>query len=191
MASSSTSGSAIAQELASAPFDEMIKNLLLAMVAAQNEANAAFIKGIEDLANEEVKIRYKKRTGSSGEGSGSSGEGSGSSGEGSGSSGEITISGNALAFGILPTMLQIQQGVIEVKMAITMERRTESALGVKAKASLRFFSVSVDARYSNTYSYKAEASSYIRIQVAPAPPPQPLMKLIEKITQDNPLQIPA
>jgi len=177
MASSSTSGSAIAQELASAPFDEMIKNLLLAMVAAQNEANAAFIKGIEDLANEEVEIRYKKRTGSSG--------------EGSGSSGEITISGNALAFGILPTMLQIQQGVIEVKMAITMERRTESALGVKAKASFRFFSVSVDARYSNTYSYKAESSSYIRIQVAPAPPPQPLMKLIEKITQDNPLQIPA
>ncbi|MCS6767123.1 MAG: hypothetical protein RMJ59_03180 [Candidatus Nitrosocaldus sp.] len=165
------SGSAIAQELASAPFDEMIKNLLLAMVAAQNEANTSFIEGIKELADTIVEIKYKKRTGSGEE--------------------EKTISGNALAFGILPTMLQIQNGVIEVKMAITMERRTDFQLGVKAKAKFWFASVSVDAKYSNTYSYKAEASSYIRIQVAPAPPPQPLMKAIEKIAQDNPPQIPA
>jgi hypothetical protein len=165
------SGSAIAQELASAPFDEMIKNLLLAMVAAQNEANTSFIEGIKELADTVVEIKYRKKTNSGEE--------------------DKTISGNALAFGILPTMLQIQQGVIEVKMAITMERRTDFQLGVKAKASFWFASVSVDAKYSNTYSYKAEASSYIRIQVAPAPPPQPLMKAIEKIAQDNPPQIPA
>lgn len=164
------SGSAIAQELASAPFDEMIKNLLLAMVAAQNEANTSFIEGIKELAGTPVDIiyKYKKQT---------------DSGE---QLFEKTISGNALAFGILPTMLQIQSGVIEVKMAITMERRTDFQLGVKAKAKFWFASVSVDAKYSNTYSYKAEASSYIRIQVAPAPPPQPLMKAIEKIAQDNP-----
>ncbi|MEM2923140.1 MAG: hypothetical protein QXI92_03310 [Candidatus Nitrosocaldus sp.] len=165
------SGSAIAQELASAPFDEMIKNLLLAMVAAQNEANTSFIEGIKELADTIVEIRYKKKTDSGEE--------------------EKTISGNALAFGILPTMLQIQSGVIEVKMAITMERRTDFQVGVKAKAKFWFASVSVDAKYSNTYSYKAEASSYIRIQVAPAPPPQPLMKAIEKIAADNPPQIPA
>lgn len=163
------SGSAIAQELASAPFDEMIKNLLLAMVAAQNEANTSFIEGIKELAGEIVEIRYKRKTEAGGEE-------------------ERIISGNALAFGILPTMLQIQSGVIEVKMAITMERRTDFQVGVKAKAKFWFASVSVDAKYSNTYSYKAEASSYIRIQVAPAPPPQPLMKAIETIARENPPQ---
>jgi len=159
----------VAQELASAPFDEMIKNLLLAMVVAQNEANASFIEGIKELADTEVEIKYKKKT----------------DGEE-----EKTISGNAIAFGILPTMLQIQSGLIEIKMAITLEIRREAQVGIKAKAKFWVVSTSVDAKYSQTYSYKAEASSYLRIQVAPAPPPAPLMKAIDKIAADSPPQIP-
>ncbi len=159
----------IGQELASVPFDEMIKNLLLAMVAAQDEANKSFIKGIEDLADTEVEIKYTKT--------------------GDGTT-EKTISGNALAFGILPTMLQIQQGVIEIKMAITMQKTRELSVATKFKAKFWIFSASVDAKYSSTYSYKVEASSYIRIQVAPAPPPPPIMKAIEVIAADNPPNIP-
>ena len=157
----------IGQELASVPFDEMVKNLLLAMVAAQNEANTSFIDGVAELAETEVEIKYKT------------------------SSGDKTITGNAIAFGILPTLLQIQQGLIEIKMAITMERRREAQVGVKAKMGFAIFSASVDAKYSSTYSYKVEASSYIRIQVAPAPPPAPLMKAIDKIAQDTPPTLPA
>jgi len=153
---------AIGQELAEVPFDEMIKNLLLAMVDAQNKANSSFIEGITELAGTEVEIKYTK------------------------DSTEKTITGNAIAFGILPTLLQIQQGVIEIKMAITMQRTRELQVGIKAKMGFSIFSASVNAKYSNTYSYKVEASSLIRIQVAPAPPPQPLMQVIEKIATDTP-----
>jgi len=157
----------IGQELANVPFDEMVRNLLLAMVAAQNEANTSFIEGVAELADTTVEIKYKK------------------------DSEERTISGNAIAFGILPTLLQIQQGVIELKMAITMQTTRAVQVGVKAKMSFAWFSASVDAKYSSTYSYKVEASSFIRIQVAPAPPPAPLMKAIDKIAQDTPPTMPA
>lgn len=157
----------IGQELAAVPFDEMVKNLLLAMVVAQNEANTSFIAGIAELADTVVEIKYKK------------------------DSTEKTVSGNALAFGILPTLLQIQSGVIEIKMAITMQKTRDVSVGVKAKMGFACFSASVDAKYSSTYSYKVEASSSIRIQVAPAPPPQPLMQVIEKIVTDSPPSVPA
>lgn len=156
----------VAQEVANAPFGDMIRDLLLAMVAAQNEANESFIAGIEDLAKTDVTISYKKKTDSSIE--------------------DREITGNALAFGILPTLLQVQNGIIEIKMAVTMTRNTSTEVSVKAKAKYLFFSASVDAKYQNSYSYKAEASSLIRITVAPAPPPQPLMDAIKAITAAAP-----
>jgi hypothetical protein len=157
----------IGQELASVPFDQMIRNLLLAMVEAQNEANASFVEGISDLAGTEVEIKYKSGTT------------------------DKSVKANAIAVGILPTLLQIQSGVIELKMAITMEKKREVQVGIKAKMGWAFASVSVDAKYSSSYSYKVEASSFIRIQVAPAPPPQPLMTIIQKIMEDNPVTLPA
>jgi len=156
----------VGQELASVPYDELIKNILLAMVAAQNEANASFIEGINDLVGTEVKIKYKE------------------------DSTEKEISGNALAFGILPTLLQIQSGIIEIKMAITLQQTREFQVGVKARMGFRVFSASVDAKYQNTYSYKVEGSSLVRIQVAPAPPPQPLMRAIEYIASKTAPTIP-
>jgi hypothetical protein len=159
-----TGAAAIGQEMASVPFDEMIRNLLLAMVDAQNVANMAFVQGVKELADDNLKIQisYKKSNGN-----------------------QTTVEGTPIAFGILPTMLQIQQGVIEIKMVITMQRTQEFAISGNLKIQWKFFSLSVDAKYSNTYSYKVEASSYIRIQVAPTPPPEPLMEVIKQIMQEQ------
>jgi len=158
----------VAQEVANAPFDEMIRDLLLAMVSAQNEANMAFIAGVKELSDETVTISYTKTTGTPP------------------TTETREISGNALAFGILPTLLQIQNGIIEIKMAVTITKNTSVSVGVKAKAKFLFFSASVDAKYQNSYSYKAEASSLIRITVAPSPPPQPLMEAIKTIAEAAP-----
>jgi hypothetical protein len=166
-----SSALSIGTELASVPFDQMIRNLLLAMVAAQNDANASFIAGVEDLAATPVEINYKKTTGSTEE--------------------SKKISGNALAFGILPTLLQIQSGVIQIKMVITMQKTTEASVQVKAKGGWAFFSASVDAKYSSKYSYSVEASSFIEIKVGPAPPPEPLMKAIALIVADTTPAAPA
>lgn len=166
-----SSALSIGTELATVPFDQMVQKLLLAMVSAQNEANTSFIQGVEDLADTAVEIKYKKATGTTEE--------------------ERTISGNALAFGILPTLLQIQSGTIQIKMVITMQKSSQADVSIKAKGGWLFYSASVDAKYSSKYSYSVEASSFIEIKVAPAPPPEPLMKAIEKIAQDAPPAMPA
>ena len=72
----------IGTELASVPFDQMIRNLLLAMVAAQNDANTSFIEGVQDLVETPVNLTYTKA--------------------GDSSSTKTTISGNALAFRYTP-----------------------------------------------------------------------------------------
>jgi len=56
---------------------------------------------------------------------------------------------------------------------------------MSAKGGWAFFSATVDAKYSSKYSYSVEASSFIEIKVAPAPPPAPLMKAIDKISEDT------
>jgi hypothetical protein len=155
----------IGTELASVPFDQMIRNILLAMVDAQNQANTSFIAGVQDLVETPITLSYTKTSDNS--------------------SSKQTINGNALAFGILPTLLQVQSGTIQIKMVITMTRTTEAEVKMSAKGGWAFFSASVDAKYSSKYSYSVEASSFIEIKVAPAPPPAPLMKAIEKIAQDT------
>jgi hypothetical protein len=155
----------IGTELANVPFDQMVRNLLLSMVQAQNEANTSFINGVQDLVDTPINLSYTKA--------------------GDTSTTKTTISGNALAFGILPTLLQIQSGTIQIKMVITMQKTREAEVKMHAKGGWAFFSATVDAKYSSKYSYSVEASSYLEIKVAPAPPPAPLMKAIEKITEDT------
>lgn len=152
-------------------FDEMIRDLLLAMVSSQNEANKNFIAGIEDLAGTDITISYTKNN--------------------DGKKENREIKGNALAFGVLPTLLSIQSGVIEIRaaMSVTKNVNTSGNTGknVKARAGYLFKTDTVDAKYQNTYSYKAESSSIIRITVVPTPPSQALMEAIRSIAQGAPI----
>ena len=66
-----------------------------------------------------------------------------------------------------------------------MQKTTEAEVKMSAKGGWAFFSATVDAKYSSKYSYSVEASSFIEIKVGPAPPPAPLMKAIEKITEET------
>ncbi|MCW4010310.1 MAG: hypothetical protein NWF05_06785 [Candidatus Bathyarchaeota archaeon] len=152
-------------------FDEMIRDLLLAMVSSQNEANQSFIAGIEDLAGTDVTISYTKNL--------------------NGKNEKREIKGNALAFGVLPTLLSIQSGVIEIRTAMSATKNTKSsgtkAAGntVKARTGYLFKTDTVDAKYQNTYSYKAESSSVIRITVVPTPPSQALMEAIRAVAEGS------
>ncbi|BBD72741.1 hypothetical protein HS1genome_1130 [Sulfodiicoccus acidiphilus] len=169
--SSSGTGSQLGQELATVPFDQMIKNILLAMVAGQNAANAAFIAGVNDLANATLTIKYSTSSGSQ-----------------KGSNTEVT--GNALAFGILPILLEISGAVITIKIDLTFVSQVQESVqvnaGVEGLADFLLFSASVNARYQNTYSFSADASSSIEIHVSPAPPPQPIMEVIKAVVAANP-----
>jgi hypothetical protein len=148
-------------------FDEMIRDLLLAMVSSQNEANKNFIVGIEELAGTDISINYTKNL-------------DGNKKE------NREIKGNALAFGVLPTLLSIQSGVIEIRTAISINKNTSSSStnkDVKSRAAYLFKASTVDAKYQNTYSYKAESSSIIRITVVPTPPSQAFMEAIRAVAE--------
>jgi len=158
----------VGQDLANVPFDKFIKNILLAMVEGQNAANSAFISGVEDLASKDNKVTIAW-TDSSGT--------------------DQSITAPPIAYGLIPTLLQIQSGIIEIKMAITMKETTKETVGIKAHVGFALWGASVDAKYSNTYSYDVKGSSFVHIQVAPAPPPAPLMTIVQAIAKDLEQQV--
>jgi hypothetical protein len=154
-----------------ATLGDMIRDLLLAMVSSQNEANKSFIAGIEELAGTDVTISYTKDV--------------------DGKKENREIKGNALAFGVLPTLLSIQSSTIEIRTALSITKNTwttgTKGTNVRERAGYLFRTNTVDAKYQNTYSYKAESSSIIRITVVPTPPTQALMDAIKSVTKSTPI----
>jgi hypothetical protein len=149
----------------------LVRDLLLAMTYSQNEANKNFIADIEDLAGTDLAINYTKNV--------------------EGKKENREIKGNALAFGIMPTLLTIQSGIIEIRTAISMEKNTSST-GASGKNKQQrgeylFKTATVDAKYQNAYNYKAESSCIIRLTVVPTPPTQALMETVKSVNKETPI----
>ncbi len=81
--------------------------------------------------------------------------------------------------GLFPTFYQFTDTTVEVKMAISMKSGKETSVGgsatVKVNAGVVAVSATVDAKYSNSYSYSAEGSSMLRTTLKPVPPPARLI----------------
>jgi subtilase family serine protease len=149
---------------------DMVRDVLLAVVSSQNEANKNFVADIEDLAATDVTIGYSRNV------------------EGKKENREIR--GNALAFGVLPTLLSIQSSTIEIRTALSVTKNAsanKAAKNVRERAEYLFKTNTVDAKYQNTYSYKAESSSIIRITVVPTPPSQALLEAIKALAVAAPI----
>jgi hypothetical protein len=148
---------------------DMVRDLLLAMVYSQNEANKTFIADIEELAATDVTIGYTKNS--------------------DGKTEKREIKGNALAFGVLPTLLSIQSSTIELRTSLTATNNpnTLDAKGktIRERSNYLFKTNTIDAKYQNMYSYKTETSSTIRITVVPTPPSQELLNTIKALTKDS------
>ncbi len=153
-----------------ATLGDMVRDLLLAMVSSQNEANKSFIAGIEELAGTDVTIGYTKNV--------------------DGKKENREIKGNALAFGVLPTLLSIQSSTIEIRTALSVATNpsvSAKSQNVRDRSNYLFKANTVDAKYQNAYSYKAETSSVIRITVVPTPPSQELLDAIKAVTKTTPV----
>ncbi len=91
---------------------------------------------------------------------------------------EEKLTTTLLGAGFQPTFYQFTETIIEVKIAITTKKTREFKASVttttNTKASYMFASVSVatsvNAAYSNKYSYSVDGSSYIRTKLMPKPP---------------------
>jgi len=102
---------------------------------------------------------------------------------------EITTS--MIGAGFQPTFYQFADTVIEVKMAITINRSDESTENIKGKKTVETTTASsarlgsrystskstkvvtstpIDATYTSKYSFNQEASSLLRTRLVPVPP---------------------
>ena len=86
-----------------------------------------------------------------------------------------------LSAGFQPTFYQFTDTIIEVKMAISMNRSSQASVSVTAKVGGAFipYSASITASYSSKYSYSVEGSSLLRTKITPVPPNQFISKLYE------------
>jgi len=153
-----------------ASLSDLIRDVLLAMVSSQNEANKNFVDAIEDLAGTDLTIGYTKNV--------------------EGKAEKRELKGNALAFGVLPTLLSIQSSTIEIRTALSTTKNTTAAATAKKigdRAGYRFKTNTVDAKYQNTYNYKVESSSLIRLTIVPTPPSTELLEAIKALTKTTPI----
>ncbi len=76
-----------------------------------------------------------------------------------------------LELGFTPTFYQITTATIEAKVAFSMSRSREFSVGASVGVDVKFVSASVDASYSQKYSFEASGSSSIAVHLAAVPPP--------------------
>jgi hypothetical protein len=85
--------------------------------------------------------------------------------------------------GFQPTFYQFTDTIIEVKMAISMNRTTEASVSVSASGGWLCFSASVNASYSSKYSYSVEGSSLLRTKITPLPPNTFMQRMLDMKAQ--------
>ena len=76
-----------------------------------------------------------------------------------------------LELGFTPTFFQVTEAVIEARVAFSSSETTEFGVAASIGVNVFFFAASVNAHYSNRYSFDASGSSSIRATFVAVPPP--------------------
>lgn len=178
-------GSQVGHDLLDVPFPQMVLQLALAIASGQAALDQTSIETAKQLAasnfdvlTEIVDVITPKP---------------GSAGGVSFTGAEVASTFNftnmsLLQAGLFPTFYQFTESIIEVKMAISTKSSSEFSLEVKASGGFACFSASVDAKYSQKFSYSVDGSSLLRTTLRPAPPPSRLIP--RTITVDTLVQPP-
>lgn len=149
-----------------ASLGDLIRDVLLSMVYSQNQANSAFIESIEELAATDVTLSYTKNS--------------------EGKNEKREIKGNALAFGVMPTLLSIQSSTVEIKTALSVAKPSQTKV-TQNRGSYLFKTDLVDAKYQNAYNYKPETSSTIKLTIIPTPPSAEMLEAIKTAAAKKPI----
>jgi len=165
----------VGQELLNVPFPQMVLNLGMAIAEAQTALDQSSIDTLEVLAKDDNKITVPIKL----------------TEKENGTFEKVEATMTLLQFGIMPTFYQFSNSIIEVKMAITMTRSTEFELGIKGKVGWGCVSASVNAKYSQKYSYKVEGSSLLRTTLVPVTPPPRLIREVIHYTPTTPTTPPT
>ncbi len=110
-----------------------------------------------------------------------------------------------LELGFAPVFYQFVDTIIEVKIAVSMQSKTDrktqhktdtkstsytsrfswGRFGFVATGGPRAVATSVDANYANSYQYSVEGASLLRTKLAPVPPPSILEERIRSIVEQE------
>ena len=149
----------VGQELLNVPFGEMVLKLASAIAEGQYKLDQVSCEIAKFMGDKKVAPIYlpdlTDRTG------------------------ETVIETSLIGAGFQPTFYQFTDTIIEVKMAISMNKTTERSASVSAKGGWGPFSASVNASYSSKYSYSVEGSSLLRTKITPLPPNPFMGKILD------------
>ena len=137
----------VGQELLNVPFDEMVLKMACAIAEGQYKLDKVSCEIAKFMGDKEVAPIYLPNL-----------------------TDNTEIVTSLIGAGFQPTFYQFTDTIIEVKMAISMNKTTEKAGSVSAKAGFGPFSAQVNASYSSKYSYSVEGSSLLRTKITPLPP---------------------
>jgi len=140
----------VGQELLNVPFAEMVLKLACAIAEGQYKLDMVSCEIAKFMGDKKVAPIYLPDL--------------------TDPSGQKEIVTSMIGAGFQPTFYQFTDTIIEVKMAISMNKSTEKSVSVSASGGFGPFSASVNASYSSKYSYSVEGSSLLRTKITPLPP---------------------
>lgn len=93
-----------------------------------------------------------------------------------------------LELGFAPTFYHLTEATIEARVAFTIGQSSAFSVSASASAGIGFFAASVNASYSQKYSFEATASSTISAKFVSIPPPAVFQELLRASVgkPDNP-----
>lgn len=148
----------VGQELLNVPFPQMVEKLALGIANGQHALDKNSTATAKALAKTKIKLPDVADP-------------------------DNDIEVSLIAVGIYPQFYQFSKAEIEVKMAITMALSTEFTLDVSVGVDWGVFSASVNASYSQKYSYDVSGSSRMYMLLNPVPPPTILQNYMNAVTQ--------
>lgn len=83
-----------------------------------------------------------------------------------------------LELGFTPTFYHFTETTIKARVAFSSSQSVEYSVGGSFGGQFYVFTASVNASYSNKYSFTAEGSSEVSTRIVSLPPPAPLAQLI-------------
>ncbi|HEY0991591.1 MAG TPA: hypothetical protein VGD80_31280 [Kofleriaceae bacterium] len=85
-----------------------------------------------------------------------------------------------LELGFAPTFYHITEATLEARVAFTQSESEAFSVGGSIGVNVGFFAASVNASYSNRYSFEATGSSSIRARFVSIPPPALFNELLQQ-----------
>ena len=150
----------LGQDLMNVPFDKLVGGVLAAVVKGHQELQVNYVKAVAEFA---ANVLPKAK-----------------------SDAEKALL-LAMAMENLHSYV-VSDAEVELRLAISTQREQTVAANGQVSAGVGLFAAAVDARYSNSYNYKAEGASTFKFRLQPVSPSPEVMAGIRALlnSKDNP-----